>query len=192
MATADLKPGYERVYTVTILVIASACFSTCSSAQKTPKTQNVTASFSVTISPEEPTVKVGSPVWVVATVENKSDHGLPVYRAISNDMDQGGWVYTVDARDDKGVARPETKFYRFAQGRDPEVAKRTSGWATKLKPGETMADRVNVSKLYDLSQPGKYRIQFQRLDPETKTLVKSNEITVTVTPKEPQPIPGPG
>ena len=123
--------------------------------------------------------------WVVATVENKSDHDLPVYRAISSDMDQGGWVYTVDVRDDKGVARPETRFYIFAQGRDPDAAKRTSGWATKVKPGGTLADRVKVSKLYDLNQPGKYTIQFQRLDPQTKTFVKSNEITVTVTPKEP-------
>ena len=102
-----MRESYCLSWVVTILVIACACFSTCSGAQNTTKTQNVTASFSVTISPEKPTVKVGSPVWVVATVENKSDHDLPVYRAISSDMDQGGWVYTVDVRDDKGVARPE-------------------------------------------------------------------------------------
>lgn len=179
-----MRESYHFRWTVTILGIGAACFSTCSGAQNTTKTQNVTATFSVTISPEKPTVKVGSPVWLVATIENKSDHDLPVYRVISSDTDQGGWVYTVDVRDDKGVARPETKFYRFAQGRDPDVAKRTSVWATKVKPGETTADRVNVSKLYDLNQPGKYTIQFQRLDPQTKTFVKSNEITVTVTPKE--------
>lgn len=51
-----------------------------------------------------------------------------------------------------------------------------------MKPGETMTDRVNVSKVYDLTQPGRYTIQFQRLDPETKTFVKSNEITVTLRP----------
>ena len=185
-----MPESYHFSWTVTILVIACACFCTCSRAQNTTKTQNVTASFSVTISPEELTVKAGSPVWVVATIENKSNHDVRVYRAISSDMDQGGWVYTVDVRDNKGVASPETRFYRIVQDRDPDVTMKKSGGSTKLKPGETMTDRVNVSKLYDLNQPGKYTIQFQRLDPETKTFVKSNEITVTVTPKERQPIPG--
>lgn len=55
----------------------------------------------------------------------------------------------------------------------------------QTEAGKTMADRVNVSKLYDLNQPGKHTIQFERLDAEIKTFVKSNEITVTVTPKEP-------
>ena len=59
---------------------------------------------------------------------------------------------------------------------------KSSGGSTKMKPWETMTDRVNVSKLYDLTQPGRYTIQFQRLDPETKTFVKSNEITVTLRP----------
>lgn len=81
-------------------------------------------------------VKVGSPVWVIATIENKSDHDLPVYRAISDNMDQGGWVYTVDVRDNKGVARSETNFHRIVQGRDSEVGMKKSGWVTKLKPGK--------------------------------------------------------
>lgn len=177
-----MRESFHLRWVVTILVIACARFSTCLRAQNAPKTQHLTASFSVTITPEKPTVKVASPVWVVATVENKSNHDIPVYRAISGDMDQGGWVYTVDVRHDKGVASSETRFYRIVQDRDPDVTMKRSGGSTKVKPGETMTDRVNVSKLYDLTQPGRYTIQFQRLDPETKTFVKSNEITVTLRP----------
>jgi hypothetical protein len=34
---------------------------------------------------------------------------------------------------------------------------------------------------YFLNEPGKYTVQAQRYDEESKTLVKSNVITVTVT-----------
>jgi C4-type Zn-finger protein len=33
-----------------------------------------------------------------------------------------------------------------------------------------------------MSKPGKYSIQVERIDDESKTVVKSNTITVTVTP----------
>jgi hypothetical protein len=39
-----------------------------------------------------------------------------------------------------------------------------------------------VSRLYDLSKPGKYTIQVTRRDDASKTIVKSNPITVTITP----------
>jgi hypothetical protein len=41
---------------------------------------------------------------------------------------------------------------------------------------------ISVSDLYDLSKPGQYTIQVRRWDDETKTWVKSNTLTVTVTP----------
>ena len=129
-------------------------------------------------------MEAGSPVWVLVKIENNSDSDLRVYRAISSDMDQGGWVYGVDVFDDKGNPGHETKFYRVAQGRDPDISVRTSGGAIKLKPGKFITDRVNVSKLYDLNEQGKYTIQIQRFDSESKTFLKSNEITVTITPKQ--------
>ena len=48
--------------------------------------------------------------------------------------------------------------------------------------GEERTQVVSVSDLYDLSKPGQYTIQVRRWDDDTKTWVKSNTITVTVTP----------
>jgi hypothetical protein len=39
-----------------------------------------------------------------------------------------------------------------------------------------------VSRMYDLSKPGKYTIHVTRYDYASKTIVKSNPITVTITP----------
>ena len=52
----------------------------------------------------------------------------------------------------------------------------------RLLPGESWRDLILMKNLYDLSQPGQYTIQVRRWDDETKTWVKSNTLTVTVTP----------
>jgi hypothetical protein len=49
-------------------------------------------------------------------------------------------------------------------------------------PAEERTQIIVVNDLYDLRQPGQYTIQVRRWDDETKTWVKSNTITVTVTP----------
>jgi len=53
-----------------------------------------------------------------------------------------------------------------------------------LKPGEVRDDQVAITSACDLSQPGKYRIQVSRLDPNDPQHrpVTSNKITVKVKP----------
>jgi hypothetical protein len=149
--------------------------------------QSVQPLFSLTIAAEEPSVKAGSPVWVDATVENKSDRDISVYR--ENTPDQGGWTYKVDVWDEKGAMAAETRFGRMIQGHIPaeELAREPyvivgSGGYMPLYPGKTLTDRVNLSKLYDLGRPGRYTVQFQEFHEQSKLFVKSNKITVTVTP----------
>jgi hypothetical protein len=50
-----------------------------------------------------------------------------------------------------------------------------------LLPGKTITEEIIVNKLFDLSTPGTYTVQVRRMDNETKTLVISNTIKVTVT-----------
>ena len=51
-----------------------------------------------------------------------------------------------------------------------------------LNPGESLKDSISISKMYDMTKPGKYQVQVQRTDPESKVIVKSNTIGITVTP----------
>jgi len=51
-----------------------------------------------------------------------------------------------------------------------------------VQPGKPEKEIITVrSDLYDLNRAGKYTLQVQRLDSVTKTWVKSNVITVSVT-----------
>ena len=130
----------------------------------------------LTASAKESSVKSGNAIWVDVTVENKSDHDLLVYRElVGAEDDQGGYVYYVDVRDDKGGKPQPTKFLEKKSGIG-------SGGYIDLKYGKTLTDRVNVCKLFDLSRPGKYSIQIYRKDTTDGTTLTANTITVTVTP----------
>ena len=51
-----------------------------------------------------------------------------------------------------------------------------------IRAGETLTQNQRVSALYDMRKPGKYTIQMWRRDPQYD--IKSNIVTVTVTPKD--------
>lgn len=125
------------------------------------------------ISAKESSVKSGAAIWVNIAIENKSDHELFVYSALTGkDDDQGGWVYHADVQDEKGQKPLPTGFEkRISIG---------SGGYIHLQPGKTVTDRINICKLYDVIRPGKYSIQVYRTD--YRETLRSNTITVTVTP----------
>jgi hypothetical protein len=148
--------------------------------------QNLNAPFSLNLKAPVGKVKLGTPVQVTITLKNISEHDVSIWR--ENATDQGGYVYRVDIRDKKGTKPPDTKMGKGFKGLDDPAqatrdtpTERSGGWI-KLKAGEARTEDVNVSKLYDLDQPGKYAIRFRHFDEETKAFVKSNTITVTVTP----------
>lgn len=183
----------ERVYqecSVVLLILLAAVFAPANVwAQGVQSTQNKRPPFSLTIRAKDSEVKSGLPILVDATVENKSDHAISIYKALSGGMDQGGWVYKVDVLDETSTRAPETTFYRRLEGhvRPEEFTKEpyvttASGVVSSLEPGKAITDRVNVSTLYNLNRPGKYTIQFRDLDAESKAFILSNKITVTVTP----------
>lgn len=129
----------------------------------------------LSIRAKESSVKSGAAMWVDVTVENKSDHILLVYRALTAaDDDQGGWVYDADIHDEKGGRPQPTKF----KGERGGIG---SGGYIHLQPGKTMTDRINICKLYDISRPGKYSIQVYRYG-MGDTMLLSNTINMTVSP----------
>lgn len=51
-----------------------------------------------------------------------------------------------------------------------------------VPPKQLFSSAFILNRFYDLSMPGKYRIQVQRTGETSKVAVKSNTIEVTVTP----------
>jgi hypothetical protein len=123
----------------------------------------------------------------VAT-KNVSDH--PIDLATAEDYQRLlGPVYRVDLATGDGSAVPETELSRSVGNRNagppnatPSATQAFGGHIHVLKPGQEWYDPIHVAYLYQIGQAGDYTVQVRRWDDESKTWVKSNAITVTVTP----------
>ena len=137
-------------------------------APERPKT-----SFTLTISTNDDTVRAGDKISLLTEVTNTSDHEISYDCAITK--------LDIQVRDAQGKLASLTE-----GGRSLRREFGTPGSPYNLlhvKPGDTMpAGGVTVQGLYDMSHPGDYTIQFLQFDDETDSWVKSNTITITVTP----------
>jgi hypothetical protein len=130
--------------------------------------------FSITISTEKSVVKAGSDVWIKIQMTNISNRDVDCSSAYVNGTDRR---YQYDIRDGSGSSMKKTSEH-------PELVPGQFQLCT-LKPGERTTSRDSrISWLHDLSRPGKYLVYVSRgvSDDEKDGFVKSNALTITVTP----------
>ena len=99
---------------------------------------------------------------------------------------------------ESGSPPSETKAFRIRKGDEPPpppVYKRGqdgkvimldtipigSGIVETLAPGGTIDETIVLTGFYDLSKPGKYKVDVERTDYESKAVVTSNTITIGVS-----------
>jgi hypothetical protein len=147
-------------------------------AQTVAPGQHVDPAFAVRIRLEPDVVKAKSEIRVKTTVVNNSNGKISLERSPE---DMAELEFQVDVRDNQGNPAHLTEYGRqvIKQEGIPLVT-HFAGY-TVLHPGGTLKCDVVITRLYDLTQPGKYTIQVQRIEDALKMIVKSNTITVTVT-----------
>ena len=135
--------------------------------------------FSLTLATAKQPIKAGEPVILLAIVTNTSTQieGLP----FSNGMANVGMIYQVHVLDEQGQPAPDRPFP--PKGQVWMVNVHGQG----VDPGQSKEDRLNISYIYDMSRPGKYKIWIAEKygGPDLPKglvagLVVSNTITVTV------------
>ena len=139
--------------------------------------------FSISISAVPHVVKVGQRLVINIVLTNLSDHSLDTPSAWMGSLDA---VYAFDIRDSTG-----TQLTPHA----PPTVGYLVGVAGTLDPGKAKGEDVRIDDFYNLAKPGTYEIQVKRcidlenpeggLAPkydETKGVVMSNKITITVVP----------
>ncbi len=156
-------------------VASHHAYGQCSQPKQDAKPATVLA-----ITAAQESIAAGSPVWVELTVTNKSKHEISLWREVS------GRDFQVEVKDHKGKFAKDTKYGYSRNGRaDP--ARLTpedlsgSGACVTLGPGKSLSYKLDISKLYDLTQPGEYTIQAERSDSESTATVKSNKIVIKLT-----------
>lgn len=139
--------------------------------------------------------KAGSSLWVEVTMTNQSDHAISFWKNTNTN------AYPIEVTDEAGKPLQD-KRPGFRNGRldpmlldpkhvDPklvdskELINLLSGSlaCVTLKPGESIVDRIDVTKFYDMSTPGSYTIAIAGAGPGKVRTAKSSSIKVLVTKK---------
>lgn len=132
--------------------------------------------FSIALSSDQPVVKAGWDVWVRIKMTNTSSGSVDCSTASSNGLDLR---YSFEISDSSGNKIDKVR------SSHPELEGTGSFRLCTLAPGQsTSPDENLLSREYDLSKPGTYTVQVSRgiSRDEKKGVVKSNPITITVTP----------
>jgi hypothetical protein len=128
--------------------------------------------FSIAISAEPSIVKLGEPVLLDINLTNTTGSEIPLSSRAVRKGEAAN--YGLDLRDAQGVQVSLRKAIPYRTGRDKI-------YSIPLPPGGSDHDSIPLDEYYDLSKPGLYTISAERSDPNSKTVAKSNTITVTVT-----------
>jgi dipeptidyl aminopeptidase/acylaminoacyl peptidase len=134
------------------------------------------ASFSIAISAVEDEVQVRSDARVSITLKNLSDHQIFFGHRPGRDTPE--FSFRIEVRNAAGHVVEETAYGREAMQRQ-ESQSQTVDY---LQPGGSVVETAHLTKLVNLSRPGRYTVRVFRRDAESKTVVRSNEITLNVTP----------
>lgn len=154
------------------VVTSNAITVTVSSAAQAQQSVELpTTTFSLDIDANPDVIKLGSRFGIVVHATNTAQHDI--------DLDNSTTSDSIEILDSNGVAPPLTDAGRLLK----KLSGKKGDHSIHLKPGEEKGmGAILLSDLYNMTQPGRYTVQIFRTDEETKTLVKSNVITITVNP----------
>jgi len=135
----------------------------------------------LTIEAEEPVVQAGEPVIVDITRKNMTGETV----TLRNHSDAIRWYDFEVRRGSEPV--PETEDLRLAKA--PGTAFIETREVVTLEPEEITKTGIDLTRFYDMSKPGKYRITAALVCVRCAQdeIVKSNTITITVLPADATP-----
>jgi outer membrane biosynthesis protein TonB len=134
------------------------------------------ASFQIEISAPSDEVQVGGDARIVITLSNTSDREILFsHRPGTNNPE---FSYRIEVRNAAGREVEETAYAREARQRQ-----QTEGRSVDyVQPGMSSVQTAHLTRLVNLSRPGRYTVRVSRVDPATRAVVKSNEVTLNVVP----------
>lgn len=149
------------------LSIVSVCMAIAFGSAQQP--------FTIAISMDNPEVKAGSDIWIKIEMTNTSNHDIECSVAAVNG---------VDRRFQYSVSKPDGTPAKRIVSKHPELEGAGSVKLCTLEPGGTAKTESLISRLFDMTAPGKYSVRALRgvSDKESDGSAQSNTLVVTVTP----------
>ncbi|MFZ0819061.1 MAG: hypothetical protein WAM91_03260 [Candidatus Acidiferrales bacterium] len=139
--------------------------------------------FTITLIDSRPVISPGAEARIQITLTNTSSRDASFGREARDDEAEAHC--TVDVRNSVGDPAPDTALGLRLKGKDSKHIPFEFGSHTMvtLKPGESLKEEAVISKLFDITIPGKYSVQVIRQIPQELGggAIKSNIIIITVT-----------
>jgi dipeptidyl aminopeptidase/acylaminoacyl peptidase len=133
-------------------------------------------SFQIAISAPNDEVQVGADAQVVITLSNTSDRQMLF--AHRPGMNNPEFSYRIEVQNAAGREVEETGY-----GREARQRQQTEGRSVDyVQPGMSTVQTAHLERLVNLSRPGRYTVRVSRIDPATRAVVRSNEVTLNVVP----------
>jgi hypothetical protein len=131
--------------------------------------------FTISIDAPTPIVKAGADVWVNVQLKNNS----------RTDLNESGSISGMTGLDPNLVFEVRDTGGNLVAKRVYEHPELATGTPVNrlLKPGETLTVQQNLARLCDMAKPGRYVVQVSR--EAQRRVVKSNKVTIVVTPVQP-------
>jgi hypothetical protein len=127
------------------------------------------------LNPPEGVLKSSSEITLYVLINNITDLYIGIVRS-PGEIPEEHVRYRVDVRDSYGKRPQETR--SFKSFNSPSAIVRTSNIGRYIKPGESVTDAIELTKL---KAPGRYRVWVSRSIPDSDgVVVKSNEITIEI------------
>ncbi|MDE3163119.1 MAG: hypothetical protein KGL64_07655 [Acidobacteriota bacterium] len=150
-----------------LLSMFAACCTTLLPAAQQPV---------ITIDSKTQAVKLGQPIYIHIVLKNTTDRQFTVVRSVGGA--RGEQNYRISVIDTHGGPAARTK-YGEAREKHPEV---NGSRSTKtLAPGQDVDEYVELTQMFDMSEPGTYILQVSRLSPfDRAVILKSNILAIKV------------
>jgi len=145
-------------------------------AEKPSQSGDGRATFLLAISAPNDEAQVWSDVRIVITLRNLAPHQILFGHRPGTENAE--FSYSITVRNAAGRTVEET-----AYGRDTRLHQQTEGRTVDyVQPGQSVVQTAHLGRLVNLGRVGEYKVKVSRKDPETQTVVQSNEITLNVIP----------
>ena len=126
--------------------------------------------FTIAISAATEAMPMGSDARVEIRLQNVSDHSIPFAHRLGKENPEFSFVFLV--RDAAG--------HLLGENIAPGEGSSARSTVEEVPPGGAVVETAHLTRLVDLSTPGRYTVRVYRRDAEKNVVVRSNEITLTV------------
>ncbi len=130
----------------------------------------------ITIESKNPTFKLGQPIYIHIVLKNATNRQFTVFRSVGGARGEQNYRISVIDTHSRPGARTE---YGEACEKHPEV--NGSRKMVTLAPGQDVDEYVELTQMFDMSEPGIYIVQVSRASPHDPAVVlKSNTLPISV------------